>query len=125
MQDSENPCRPELDELIRKIRNFVEERDWDQFHSPKNLAMALAVEASELVEIFQWMTEEESQQLDPKRKQYAEEEIADVMTYLIRISDRLDIDLLAAVERKLAINQKKYPANLVRGNSKKYTEYKF
>ena len=125
MQDSENPCRPELDELIRKIRNFVEERDWDQFHSPKNLAMALAVEASELVEIFQWMTEEESQQLDPKRKKYAEEEIADVMTYLIRISDRLDIDLLAAVERKLAINQKKYPANLVRGNSKKYTEYKF
>ena len=125
MQDSENSCRPELDELIRKIRNFVEERDWDQFHSPKNLAMALAVEASELVEIFQWMTEEESQQLDPKRKQYAEEEIADVMTYLIRISDRLDIDLLAAVERKLAINQKKYPANLVRGNSKKYTEYKF
>ncbi len=125
MQDSENPCRPELDELIRKIRNFVEERDWDQFHSPKNLAMALAVEASELVEIFQWMTEEESQQLDPKRKQYAEEEIADVMTYLIRISDRLGIDLLAAVERKLAINQKKYPANLVRGNSKKYTEYKF
>ena len=125
MQDSENPCRPELDELIRKIRNFVEERDWDQFHSPKNLAMALAVEASELVEIFQWMTEEESQQLDSKRKQYAEEEIADVMTYLIRISDRLDIDLLAAVERKLAINQKKYPANLVRGNSKKYTEYKF
>ena len=125
MQDSENPCRPELDELIRKIRNFVEERDWDQFHSPKNLAMALAVEASELVEIFQWMTEEESQQLDPKRKQYAEEEIADVMTYLIRISDRLGIDLLAAVERKLAINQKKYPANLVSGNSKKYTEYKF
>ncbi len=125
MQESENPCRPELDELIRKIRNFVEERDWDQFHSPKNLAMALAVEASELVEIFQWMTEEESQQLDPKRKQYAEEEIADVMTYLIRISDRLDIDLLAAVERKLAVNQKKYPANLVRGNSKKYTEYKF
>ena len=125
MQDSENPCRLELDELIRKIRNFVEERDWDQFHSPKNLAMALAVEASELVEIFQWMTEEESQQLDPKRKQYAEEEIADVMTYLIRISDRLGIDLLAAVERKLAINQKKYPANLVRGNSKKYTEYKF
>ncbi len=125
MQDSENSCRPELDELIRKIRNFVEERDWDQFHSPKNLAMALAVEASELVEIFQWMTEEESQQLDPKQKQYAEEEIADVMTYLIRISDRLDIDLLAAVERKLAINQKKYPANLVRGNSKKYTEYKF
>jgi dCTP diphosphatase len=119
MQDSENSCRPELDELIRKIRNFVEERDWDQFHSPKNLAMALAVEASELVEIFQWMTEEESQQLDPKQKQYAEEEIADVMTYLIRISDRLDIDLLAAVERKLAINQKKYPANLVRGNSKK------
>ena len=57
MQDSENSCRPELDELIRKIRNFVEERDWDQFHSPKNLAMALAVEASELVEIFQWMTE--------------------------------------------------------------------
>lgn len=114
----------EVQQLTQTIREFVDERDWEQFHSPKNLAMAISVEAAELVEIFQWMTERQSQNLDPSKKQAVEEEIADVMTYLIRLSDRLDIDLIRAVERKLVINRKKYPVELVRGRSQKYSEYK-
>lgn len=124
MSDNGSGQKIELAELVSRIRAFVDERDWEQFHSPKNLAMALVVEAAELVEIFQWMKEEDSLSLSTEQKQRAEEEIADVMTYLIRISDRLDIDLLAAVERKLAITSQKYPASLVRGSSRKYSEYK-
>ena len=124
MSDNGSGKQIELEELVTRIRAFVDERDWEQFHSPKNLSMALAVEAAELVEIFQWMTEEDSLSLNDEQKQRAEEEIADVMTYLIRISDRLDIDLLAAVERKLVISDQKYPASLVRGDSRKYSEYK-
>ena len=124
MSDNGSGKQVELEELVTRIRAFVDDRDWEQFHSPKNLSMALAVEAAELVEIFQWMTEEDSLRLNDEQKQRAEEEIADVMTYLIRISDRLDIDLLAAVERKLVISDQKYPAHLVRGDSRKYSEYK-
>ncbi len=114
----------EFDDLVRQIRDFVDERDWGQFHSPKNLAMALVVEASELVEIFQWLTEEQSLNLDPDQKQQVEEEVADVMNYLIRICDRLDIDLLKATGRKIQINTEKYPAEQVRGSALKYSEYK-
>ena len=113
----------DLGELKERVRAFVAERDWDRFHSPKNLAMALSVEASELVELFQWLTEEESAALDGKQRQRVSEELADVLWFLVRLSDRLDIDLLAAAELKLAHNAKKYPANRVRGNSKKYDEY--
>ena len=122
-------CKPKptsdqgLDERIVRIRQFVDERDWEQFHSPKNLAMAMIVEAAELVEIFQWMTEEQSLSLDSKNHQRAKEEIADVMVYLLRLADRLDIDVLEAIDSKLAMNQEKYPAHLVRGDSKKYSEY--
>ena len=114
-----------LDELIVQICEFAEERDWEQFHSPKNLAMALSVEASELVEIFQWMSEKDSLDLNPQQKARAKEEIADVMTYLIRIADRLDINLLEAVWHKLSINKNKYPADKVRGRAKKYSDYSF
>ncbi len=124
MNDAGRNGREELDELVRQIREFVDERDWEQFHSPKNLAMALVVEAAELVEIFQWMTEEDSSELNDRDRRRAAEEIADVMTYLIRISDRLNIDLLNAVELKLAATRQKYPAELVRGSSQKYSEYK-
>ncbi len=124
MNDAGRNGREELDELVRQIREFVDERDWEQFHSPKNLAMALVVEAAELVEIFQWMTEEDSSELNDRDRRRAAEEIADVMTYLIRISDRLNIDLLNAVEQKLAATRQKYPAELVRGSSQKYSEYK-
>ena len=113
-----------VEDLRGKIREFADERDWEQFHSPKNLAMALVVEVSELVEIFQWMTEEQSLALDEQSRARVKEELADVMIYLIRISDRLDIDLLSAVEDKLSINRKKYPASLAYGSAKKYSEYK-
>lgn len=114
----------EFEDLVRKIRKFVDERDWEQFHSPKNLSMALVVEASELVEIFQWSSEEQSLNLDPDQKQRVEEEVADVMNYLIRICDRLDIDLLKATNRKIQINSEKYPAEQVRGSALKYSEFK-
>ena len=113
----------DLDELTQRVRAFVEERDWDRFHSPKNLAMALSVEASELVELFQWLTEEESDAPDPERRRRVAEELADVLWFLVRLSDRLGIDLLEAAEAKLAANAAKYPADRVRGNSRKYTEY--
>jgi len=113
----------DLAELKLRIREFVAERDWDRFHSPKNLAMALSVEASELVELFQWLTEEESASLDAERKRRAAEELADVLWFLVRIADRLDIDLLEASETKIATNAKKYPATRVRGQSLKYDEY--
>ena len=113
----------DIDSLNERIRKFVEERDWEQYHSPKNLAMAMIVEASELVEIFQWMTEEESHNLEPDKLRRVEEEIADVTVYLMRIADQLNINLYEAIDRKLTLNEKKYPADLVRGKSKKYSEY--
>jgi dCTP diphosphatase len=113
----------DLEELKRRVRAFVEERDWDRFHSPKNLAMALSVEASELVELFQWLTEEESAALDAARRRQVADELADVLWFLVRLSDRLGIDLLEAAERKLATNAEKYPADRVRGKSAKYNEY--
>ena len=113
----------DLEELRARVRAFVAERDWERFHSPKNLAMALSVEASELVELFQWLTEEESAALDDARRQRVAEEMADVLWFLVRLSDRLGVDLLAAAEKKLAANAAKYPADRVRGNSKKYDEY--
>ena len=113
----------DLAELKLRVREFVAERDWDRFHSPKNLAMALSVEASELVELFQWLTEAESASLDADGKRRAAEELADVLWFLVRIADRLDIDLLEASETKIAANAKKYPAARVRGLARKYDEY--
>ena len=113
----------DLEELKGRVRDFVEERDWQRFHSPKNLAMALSVEASELVELFQWLTEEESATLDADRRLRVADELADVLWFLVRIADRLDIDLLEAAGNKLAANAAKYPADRVRGNAKKYTDY--
>ena len=105
------------------MRAFVAERDWERFHSPKNLARALSVEASELVELFQWLSEDESAALDDAQRRRVAEELADVLWFLVRLSDRLDIDLLEAAGRKLAENAKKYPAEKVRGQARKYTEY--
>jgi dCTP diphosphatase len=113
----------DLAEFRERQRAFVAERDWDRFHSPKNLAMALSVEAAELVELFQWLTEAESASLDADRRRRVADEMADVLWFLVRIADRLDVDLLQAAESKLARNAAKYPAERVRGNSKKYDEY--
>jgi NTP pyrophosphatase (non-canonical NTP hydrolase) len=113
----------DLGELKERVRAFCAERDWDRFHNPKNLAMALSVEASELVELFQWLTEEQSAKLDEKQRGRVAEELADVLWFLVRISDRLGIDLLEAADTKLSQNAKKYPADLVRGDPRKYNEY--
>ena len=105
------------------LRDFAEQREWTQFHSPKNLAMALAVEAAELLEHFQWVTEAESNTLEPERLAAVADEIADVQLYLIRLADRLKLDIPQAVTDKARKNEAKYPADKVRGSSRKYTEY--
>jgi dCTP diphosphatase len=108
--------------LKKKLAAFAKARNWDQYHTPKNLSMALASEAGELIDIFQWLTEEESKKenIDKKTLALAEEEIADVMTYLIRLADKLDIDLEKAVNKKIKLNAKKYPVNLAKDNAVKY-----
>lgn len=110
------------DKLILKIRAFAEERDWNQFHSIKNLSMALNVEASELLEIFQWMTEDESNSLGKDKLLKVEEELADIFVYLLRIADKLNIDLEKVSLDKIEANSKKYPVSKAKGNAKKYTE---
>ena len=112
-----------LDALQHRLREFARERDWDQFHSPKNLAMALIAESAELVEHFQWLTEEQSTQLPAEKLREVEQELADVFLYLLRLADKLNVDLLAAAAHKIDLNAHKYPADKVRGSSKKYNQY--
>jgi dCTP diphosphatase len=112
----------ELEGLRQQLREFAAERDWDQFHSPKNLAMALSAEAGELLEVFQWLTEDQSRALPPEAHAAASEEIADVLLYLVRLGDRLGIDPVEAARRKLVANARKYPVDKARGIAKKYTE---
>mgnify|MGYP001198567616 CR=1 FL=1 len=114
----------DFDAIKQSLRRFAAERDWDQFHSPKNLAMAMTVEAAELLEHFQWLTEEQSRNLPPDKKTKVAEEIADIQAYLIRIADKLDIDILSSVRAKIQQNAAKYPADKVRGDSRKYDEYR-
>lgn len=113
----------DFDRIRGKVREFVAARDWDQFHSPKNLSMALIVEAAELVEHFQWLSEAQSAALPPEKLAEVEQELADIQVYLISLAHKLDLDLIAAVEKKLVLNAQKYPVELARGNSKKYTEH--
>lgn len=112
----------DLEELKQRLRVFAHERDWEQFHSPKNLAMAMIVEAGELVEQFQWLTEQQSQTLDPSRREQVAQELADVLIYLVRLADRLEIDLLDAAARKIELNSRKYPVERARGSARKYDE---
>lgn len=112
-----------LERLSEELRQFAIERDWEKFHAPKNLAMALAVEAGELMEHFQWLSEEQSEALDESQRREVAYEIADVFIFMLRLTQRLEIDLDGAVREKIALNAKKYPAELVRGSAKKYTEY--
>jgi NTP pyrophosphatase (non-canonical NTP hydrolase) len=114
----------ELDQLRAIVRQFVDERDWDQFHTPKNLASALTVEAAELLEHFQWLREGRADELGSDKLRAVGHEMADVLVYLVRLADKLDIDLLAAVQEKMVLNRAKYPADLVRGDARKYHEYK-
>ncbi len=113
----------DFDRIRRQVRQFVVERDWDQFHSPKNLSMALIVEAAEMVEHFQWLTEEQSANPSPEKLAEIELELADIQIYLISLAEKLKLDIVAAVDRKLVLNARKYPVEKARGNSKKYSEY--
>jgi len=112
-----------MQELIKELQEFAKERDWEQFHSPKNLAMALSVEVAEIVEIFQWLTQEESKNLPPDKLEKMKEEIGDVMIFLTNLADKLGIDPLEAAKEKIQINREKYPASIVKGKADKYTEY--
>ncbi len=112
-----------LTDLNLKLKDFAVCRDWEQFHSPKNLAMAISGEAGELLEHFQWLTEQQSQQIEGKKKQEVAYELADILIYLIRMSERLDIDLVSAAYEKMAINEERYPAAKVKGDSRRADEY--
>src|SRR5688572_10211879 len=119
---SERIMRPmnRLDQLAQHLCQFAQERDWDQFHSPKNLAMALTVEAAELQELFQWLTEEQSKRPAPETLEAVKDEHADVFLYTLRMAQVLGVDLLEAAEAKMVKNVRKYPVDKARGNSKKY-----
>jgi dCTP diphosphatase len=112
-----------LNELKTRVNAFVEERDWAQFHTPKNLAMAMIVEAAELVEQFQWDTPEESQTLSSEKREAVSHELADTFVYLLRIAEVLKIDLIAAANQKIDLNALKYPVERARGSNAKYTKY--
>ena len=112
-----------LNDLQQRLLMFAKERDWEQFHAPKNLAMALAVEAAELMEHFQWLSEAQSEALSEDKRQEVGYELADVFIFTMRLAERLGVDLPRLVEEKIEINAKKYPAEKVRGSAKKYTEY--
>lgn len=115
--------RDSLDDLNAKLLAFARERDWEQFHSPKNLSMALAGEAGELLEHFQWLSEEHSARLDAEKKDRVALEMADILIYLIRLAERLDVDLVDAAYRKIALNQARYPTEQVRGDARRAEEY--
>lgn len=112
-----------LTDLKNSLRSFVRERDWEQFQTPKNLSMALAGEAGELVAEFQWLTAEQSSNLNEDQLRAVGEEMADVLMYLIRLADTLDLDLLQLAAAKQIKNVERYPASLVRGSAAKYTHY--
>ena len=106
-----------LQTLIQRVNTFADERDWRQFHSPKNLSMALAVEAAELLEIFQWVESNDSLQLTDAQRTASEHEVADILLYLLRFCEMTGIDLIAAADAKTQINQQKYPVELAKGKS--------
>lgn len=114
--------REALRELRDALRHFAAERDWDQFHSPKNLSIALSVEAAELLERFQWMKEDESKHITPDTLQAVAEEMADILLYLVRLADKLDVDLIKAAKNKMEVNRQKYPIAKARGSSRKYSD---
>ncbi len=115
--------RDVLQALKLRLRKFAETTDWGQIHSPKKLSIALIGEMAELVEHFQWLTEEQSAKLPHDKVSEVAQQLADILICLIRLADKLDVDLVQAAEKKIDLNEKKYPADKVRGSSKKYTEY--
>jgi dCTP diphosphatase len=112
----------DLEALRDQIRDFAAARDWDQFHSPRNLAAALSVEAAELLEVFQWLNDAQSQRLSEEALSRAKLEMADVLLYLIRLADKLGVDLMQASKEKIQLNEQKYPVEKARGNARKYSD---
>ncbi len=112
-----------LADLTLKLKDFAVRRDWEQFHSPKNLAMAISGEAGELLEHFQWLTQQQSRQIEAEKKLEVAYEMADILIYLLRLSEQLDIDLVTAAYEKMAINEQRYPADKVKGDSRRADEY--
>lgn len=112
-----------LEGLRQRLADFAARRDWDQFHSPKNLSMALIAEAAELVEHFQWLTQAASRELPEDKLAEVRLELADILIYLVRIADKLGIDLLAAANDKIELNERRYPAERVRGDARRAREY--
>lgn len=110
--------------LKEEIKTFAEERDWDKYHSPKNLAIGLNVESAELLETFLWLTEEESKKLDDSQLVKLKEEIGDVMIYLTNLADKFGLDPIECAKAKIKLNKSKYPSHIVKGSAKKYSEYK-
>ena len=117
------PEWPEISQFQKQFRKFVAERDWDQFHNPKNVAMALAGEVGELLEHFQWLSQEQSRQLETEKLRDVGLELADILIYLIRLGDKLGVDLIAAAHTKIHINESRYPAHRVRGDARRAEEY--
>jgi len=115
----------DINHLKKLQQEFSTIRDWDKFHTPKNIAMALTCESAELLELFQWLTEDESRTAfqDAALKEKTSHELADIMLYLIRLADLMQINLNEAIHNKMALNNKKYPADVVKGSAKKYDEY--
>ena len=111
-----------LESLTAQLRDFAAARDWEQFHSPKNLACALCVESAELLEHFQWLTDEQSRNLPAAVHAAVAQELADVLLYLLQLSDKLEVDLTAVAQAKLALNAQKYPIEQSRGSSRKYNQ---
>jgi len=111
-----------LEHLRDRLREFAAARDWNQFHSPKNLAIALSVEAGELLEHFQWLSDQESLTLPDDKREKIKEELADVLLYLIRLADVLNVDLIKSADTKIEANAQQYPVDKSRGSAKKYTE---
>jgi dCTP diphosphatase len=114
--------KPSIDDVRYKLRRFIEERDWDKFHSPKNLAISISLEAAEILEHYQWKTDEQSHDLSEEEKEELAREIADVFIYLLRLSERLQIDMCESAVNKIEENAKKYPVEKSRGRSTKYTK---
>lgn len=114
----------DISKIQKRLDDFAKDRNWDQFHSPKNLSMALAAEVAELLEIFQWLTEEQSREIINNEKEMSliKEEISDVVIYLVRLADKLNVDIEKAVLEKIALNERKYPVKLAKDNATKYNK---
>jgi NTP pyrophosphatase (non-canonical NTP hydrolase) len=113
----------EMNELIETIRIFCEERDWDQYHNPKDLAIGISTEAAELLDLFRFKNNEEIQETINNKREHIEDELADVLFFVLRFAQMNNIDLKKALGNKMAKNAEKYPVDLVKGNNKKYNEY--